>query len=258
MTRFVYPPIFFSSTIDPFSKKKSYKFWTRRFWKCLFSTCDNQDWDSHILQIIRHYKNILVQKNNEYYLKKGTVLYHGSTEYPFLSEHDESRMTFFGLDVIISLWYILESSYLKMDVACLTKMKKKVQYYGYLYEFRLKDDLKITTIIDKLIQNPKNSAVCKKTKSVCLHPQVSFHGVESFYRTLPNLFDLCNEVTLFYEYYKDIIGPPINIYLVDPLILHKNALSNNFDPTESIIEKINERSFAKKDISCQEYKAAFS
>jgi len=237
---------------DPFMSD-DWKFWTKRFWRCLFTTCDAKEWEGPIKEVLTWYNKILIKKNNKLFLKKGTTLYHGSTTYPFLGgQSDTNRMTFFGLDAIISIWYVLEGYLLQNDRKCFKQKSLQVSRYGYLYEFKLKNDLEVTKIIKLLVSNPKNDASCKKRNAVCLHPQVSFHGVESKYRKLPNYFDLCNELSLHYEVYKDILGKPNKIYMIDPILLYQNRNNEQFDPMDSIISS---RGVQKRvDMTCPNYK----
>jgi hypothetical protein len=261
--------------------------WTRRFWKCLFYSCDLKNWEPFVREMLLYYDQLLVHKKDKIYLPKGTILYHSSTEYPFL-KHAKNKMTFFGLDVVISLWYILESKYKSMDMDCfrhkkkeidysgylyefqlqedleityiIKEKKKEIDYSGYLYEFQLQEDLEITYIIKEIVNNPKNMRKCSQNpNAVCLHPQVSFHGLDSNYRELPNLFDLCNEVTLFYDTYKDVIGKPINIYLVDTLLLHRHAKNPRYNPTHAVIHRIKPGIHVPRYLrmSCDKYKKYF-
>jgi hypothetical protein len=230
-----------------------WKFWTRRFWRCLLSTCDAEEWEGPIKEILAWYNKILMQKDGKFYLKKNTKLYHGSITYPFLGgQSNPNRMTFFGLDAIISIWYVLEEYLLKNDSKCFRKNQQKVPRYGYLYEFELKEDLEITKIIKLLVSNPRNNAICRQKKeAVCLHPQVSFHGVDSYYRTLPNNFDLCNELTLHYDFHKNIIGIPKRIFMIDPIRLYENRKNSNFNPIHSIVSIDDKKNV---DLLCTNYK----
>jgi hypothetical protein len=255
MTHFIYPLKIQTPTTNPFDEDDiNWKFWTKRFWKCLFQICDPIQWEEPIKTMLNHYNIILKKKGDQYYLPKNTILYHGSTNYPFFDKTFLSnKITFFGLDIVIALWYILEEIYNKND-HCVNNQNVKIN--GYLYEFQLTKDLPITHIIKKLIINPKDrTEPCKKImNAVCLHPQISFHGTSftNHYRDIVPMFDLCNEITLRYTVYKDYMHLK-NVYFVDPFILHKNATKIHFDPVKSIVS--NKK--YKDIIGCQEYKKEF-
>lgn len=252
MQKFVYPIKIKTPFINPFKSENDWKFWTKRFWKCFFTNCDPIQWEEPIHSMLKYYQSILIEKDGIKYLPKGTKLYHGSTIYPFLGNSPSTnQITFFGLDVIIALWYILEEIYIKNDNCIHTN--KSVQMNGYLYEFVIIQDLPITHIIDKLVINPKDKNIsCKKNPNdVCLHPQIAFHGIsyQNYYRNVVPLFDLCNEITFRFNKYTNHLQLK-NVFLVDPLILHKNANKKGFDPTKSIVSQKK----YKEQISCQQYK----
>ena len=132
---------------------------------------DKSEWFKLRDKILVHMEDQLIYNplNKQKYLPKGTMLYHGSLEYPFLSDSYKNKMTFFGLDTTISLWYILE---LMQDSESI--FKKQYPRFGYLYAFRLKKDLPVTKIIKTIYKNPKDSWHCRMNKeSVCIGPQVS-------------------------------------------------------------------------------------
>ena len=109
----------------------------------------------------------------------------------------KNKMTFFGLDTTISLWYILE---LIQNLPSI--FKKQYPRFGYLYAFRLKKDLPVTKIIKTIYKNPKDSFHCRINKeSVCIGPQVSIRG--RFHTEMPDLYNISIELTLFYNHYND-------------------------------------------------------
>lgn len=238
--------------MNPFDSY-DYKFWTYRFWKCLLKPCDPIQWEKPVQEMLDYYNTFLhYDKDGNIFLKKGTKLYHGSIYYPFLT-HRKDKITFFGLDAVISLWYILEETLTKYDNQCYQQNSKQIDIGGYLYEFVLKQDLKITKIIPTLTQNPKSDKECKKnSKTVCIHPQISFHGGDGVTSRVPaNLFDLCNEITLRYSEYHSIIGEPINVYSVNAFELYQHRSDLNYHPFQSIINKVTKKQQIK--MTCQQY-----
>jgi hypothetical protein len=216
---FIYPPLFFENKsvpiiTNPFDRKQ----W---FWKATLK------------KHVENYEKIfLTNKNGHFYLKKGTRLYHGSLVYPFYAVDGveaHHHKTFFGLDVVISLWYILEQIMIQ-------KKRKKWDDHAYLYEFVLTKDIPVSRILRTLDQHPKDTRACgKPPKAVCLHPQIAFHGVSlpTPQHEVTPLFDLCNEVTLDYQEYKDSLRL-VKVHLVNPNVLFRFRKVPGFDPVQSI------------------------
>jgi len=241
---------------NPFDSS-DWKFWTSRFWKCLWKPCDPLQWEKPVQEMLGHYRQFLrYDKDGSMYLKKGTKLYHGSIHYPFLpgSKESKNKMTYFGLDAVISLWYILEETLTRYDDQCFQQSTKQVEIEGYLYEFILQKDLQITKIIPTLLQNPKYDKECRRNPhAVCLHPQISFHGGDGITsRSPPNLFDLCNEVTLRYSIYESVIGEPVNVYHVNAFDLYQHRLDLKYHPFQSITHRVTKRQKIRK-LTCEQY-----
>ena len=82
------------------------------------------------------FDKILIVKGDKQYIPKGTKLYHGDIQYPFIpgskSTSNKNNMTFFGLDIDIAIWYILE-------LVEIEKFKKDNNFsrFGFLYIFVL-------------------------------------------------------------------------------------------------------------------------
>lgn len=204
---------------------------------------DKKEWDFLVKKTLEYLYSLLIEKDGQYYLPKGTYLYHGSLNYPFRegsqSKNNKNAMTFFGLDVTISLWYILEL------IQDLKYKNTKYKRFGYLYTFRLKEDIPITKIIDTIHQNPKDTFHCKWWKnSVCIGPQVSVRG--NFDIVVPEIYSLSLELTLFYYYFKDYLEIT-DIYLVDPLALKINRNDYYFDPRLAIVERIETYNISEYD-----------
>jgi hypothetical protein len=131
MNQLVFPIQIKTPSQNPFEYQQNWKLWTRRFWKCHFQICDPIQWEQPVKLMLKYYDSILKEKNGRKYLPKGTKLYHGSTTYPFLGHSPSTtKITFFGLDVVIALWYILEEIYIKNDY-CKYRHQKYVQMNAY-------------------------------------------------------------------------------------------------------------------------------
>ena len=103
-----------------------------------------------------------------------TVLWHGTTrEEPVFHP---SRVTFFGLEPMISVWYTLEEA------------EKKV-YSGpaFVYQYRVIKPILLDRYIPTIAEHPG--------VETCLHPQVVLHGYSN-YNALMGPFDLSVELTL--------------------------------------------------------------
>ena len=199
----------------------------RNFFQSIFPDYDHKEWVPLVKKMKTHYKKF--ERGNKLYLPKGTKLYHGSTEYPFLGDApDKNKITYFGLDIDISIWYILE-------LVRLEHFKKKQDFsrFGFLYLFTLTEDIEIDKLIDIIYTNPKDTRECNKTGSVCLHPQVVLRGTTD---DSPNIYKLSSEVTLHYPVYESKLSLD-RVYLVDPLLLEQNKLNRTWKPRNAIIRR---------------------
>ena len=210
---------------------------------------DLEEWFELRDKLLEDMKSQFITIDGQKYLPKGTMLYHGSLKYPFLSGSYDNHMTFFGLDTTISLWYILESMEGLNSI-----FTKKYPRFGYLYAFRLKENLPITKIIETILHISKNFLHCTGgatttgeedsagdevyKKNVCIGPQFSFRG-QLFEETTPNIHHLSLELTLFYNHYKDYLELD-SVYLVDPLALKIHASESEYEPQQAIVQKIDE------------------
>jgi len=210
-------------------------------------------WDKLVKKMMSYYDKILIVKGDKKYLPKGTKLYHGDIKYPFIpgskSTGNKENMTFFGLDIDIAIWYILE-------LVEIEKFKKDNNFsrFGFLYIFVLQEDLELSKIIDIIRDNPKEIRKCRHKNNVCLHPQVAFRGrVE----TAPQIYKLSSEVTLFYDNYTEMLLLD-KIYIVDPLLLELNKNNKEWKPRNAIIKKYNsttiEEELYKETIDSETYK----
>ena len=210
---------------------------------------DLEEWFELRDKLLEDMKSELIEIDGQKYLPKGTMLYHGSLKYPFLSGSYDNHMTYFGLDTTISLWYILE---LMEELNSI--FTNRYPRFGYLYAFRLKENLPITKIIETIVDNPKGHLHCTGEttttgeedstgdevykKNVCIGPQFSFRG-KLLEETTPNIHHLSLELTLFYNHYKEYLELD-SVYLVDPLALKINATQPEFEPQMAILQKIDE------------------
>ena len=111
-----------------------------------------------------------------YYIPKGTKLYHGSLDFyltfdPTCMTCAPDRLTFFGLDIAISLWYLYEMN-LRQD-----------KPYGVIYEFDVVEDIPIHVIQD-IYEHPTSDKKCLTKGVACVHPQYAYHGNEGSFGEL--------------------------------------------------------------------------
>ena len=216
---------------------------------------DHSDWIDPVKKTLSYYESLLIEKNGDLFLPKGNLLYHGSLHYPFRegsqSSDDPTKITFFGLDATISIWYILEliemliyKFYGEFDIE--TELYNR---YGYLYVFELTEDLPVHDILKSLSQNPKEQTRCIRRNTVCLHPQVNFRGMNK----RPDLYELSSEVTFHYSDFKNSLKLT-DIYLVDPLILFQNKYNPYYDPRQSVIKIDEYQSEYNKKLPYKKYK----
>ena len=203
-------------------------------------TFDHKEWLPLVQKMKKHYDKILIKIGGKLYLPRGTKLYHGSTEYPFLGNNPNiKRITFFGLDIDISIWYILE-------LVRLEHFKKRDNFsqYGFLYLFTLTEDLEIHKLIELINTNPKDTRKCGKVGNVCLHPQVVFRGTTD---DSPNIYKLSSEVTLHYPVYESQLSLD-RVYVIDPLVLEQNKLDREWNVRNAVIRRYQNLDNLKRDI----------
>jgi hypothetical protein len=222
------------------------------------------EWEKPI-KITNAYIDTILDKNG--CIPAGTKLYHGSTKSDL--KFTTNKITFFGIDVLISLWYILEmrfdkiqrleeyhehvrkqyssknsrthkSSHTHKNSSSINKIQKKI--YGTLYEFITTKPIRVTNKIIELSNNPKNNGNCQK-ENVCIHPQIIYHGDPDS----PPPYDLGVEVTLDVSKYRDSMKLNKK-YSVNPMILYINRFKefSEFNPVDAI-EDIEMTNFAKNN-----------
>jgi len=209
---------------------------------------DEKTFEEGISQMLKYYDKLLKEVDGVKYLPKGTILYHGSLDYPFYAESNITKdITYMGLDMDISIWYVYELI-MKQQFGL-----KSFERYGFLYVFKLIEDLPVTHIIDKLYLNPKEVNKCKETSSTCLHPQVSYRG-HSFNHVVGS--KLHSELTLVYDSYKDYLEI-IRVYIIDGLSLHENHGDMDYNVRSSILQEYTEGTEYESSISSEKYSELF-
>ena len=162
----------------------------------------------------------------------GTKLYHGSMDGNGNGniKFDQQKLTFFGIDVVISLWILPEQRRAQMykELGYDISLSQQDDYNknhdkGCLYEFQVVKPISVH-LIEDLCQYPLEVKTCK-TKP-CLHPQI---GPDS------PIYNLSTELTMDLKYYKDYIQLKKK-YEVDVNKLEENQdkLFSKFDPVSAI------------------------
>ena len=203
------------------------EYWTYKLTK------DEAKWCSIVEEQAKYLKDYI--KINKGCIPKGTKIYHGSlvSSYSVLKDknildnifYKKNKKTFFGLDSVISIWYILELQY--------NILKYPEPINGYLYEIELIRDLPISHIIEKLLLDDKFDDIFKDDKNICIKPQIGFHNNIRIYK---GEFDMCVEIILDYHEFKEYLKL-INIYEIDAKILIKNKDKKNWDCRRSLISR---------------------
>jgi hypothetical protein len=167
--------------------------------------------------------NIIDGQSIAYYIPKMTKLYHSS--FIFDQKFNMDRITFFGIDIIISLWYLLEE---------LLKPQYRNKRFGLIYEFEVIEDIPVY-ILEKISNHPYNSygkgTICKSKQFACIHPQYAYHGNTNDFR------EMSMEITmnLSNPLFKSSIIPTIHpitkkeiTYVIDMHVLEKMAEMGNY------------------------------
>jgi hypothetical protein len=228
-----------SSPLSQILSKHPFK---KTFLQSFLPNFDHEEWKPLVGKMMKYYEKVIIRKGDKMFLPKNTKLYHGSLEYPFIpaskSKADTRRMTFFGLDIDISLWYILE-------LIEIEKYKKANNFnrFGFLYLLVVTEDIEIHTLIDIINNNPKDIRSCKSQGNVCLHPQVAFRG-QVF--NSPSIYKLSSEITLHYHRYEDKLLLD-KVYIVDPLLLEMNKNDPTWKVRKSIIRRYHKLDILEKD-----------
>lgn len=189
--------------------------------------CESPDWKKYTATNVEKLKEIF--RNNS--IPVGTRLYHGSMDGNI--KFDNPKLTFFGIDVIISLWILPEQRKNKMykELGYDISLSQKIEYNknhdkGYLYEFQVVKPIPVQ-IIEDLCQHPLEVEMCKTQP--CLHPQI---GPDS------PIYNLSTELTIDLKDYKDYIllqkKYEVNINKLEE---NQDKLFSKFDPVSTIVDK---------------------
>ena len=219
---------------------------------------DKKVFDEGIKLMLQFYDKLLKEVDGKKYLPKGTILYHGSLDYPFYVDSEGVKnITFLGLDIDIAMWYIYElimkQQYGFKSFKGRLMGDKSFKKYGFLYAFKLLEDLPITHVIDKLYLNPKEQQKCKEINSTCLHPQVSFRGPDFNYGVGSKLH---TELTMNYNSHEDSLEL-IRVYIVDGLHLHVNHGYTDYNVREAILQEYSSGTEYESPISYIDYSEMF-
>jgi len=159
-----------------------------------------------------------------------TKLYHGSMADNIV--FDKPQITFFGIDVVISLLILPEQrermlrtefeNYYSLDEKELEELKNR-HPTGYLYEFEVVKNIPFNLLEDLCNQHPSSVEICKTQP--CLHPQIAPEDP----------IHLSTELTMDLKDYKDHIQLKKK-YEVDVNLLDKNQkkLFSEFNPVSAI------------------------
>ena len=193
--------------------------------------CESPDWKKYTATNVEKLKEIFL--NNS--IPVGTTLYHGSMDGNGNDNNkfDKPKLTFFGIDVVISLWILPEQRKHKMykELGYDISLSQKIDYNknhdkGYLYEFQVVKPIPVQ-IIEDLCQHPLEVETCKTQP--CLHPQI---GPDS------PIYNLSTELTIDLKDYKDYIllqkKYEVNINKLEE---NQDKLFSKFDPVSAIVDK---------------------
>ena len=165
----------------------------------------------------------------------GTKLYHGSMDANGNGngngniKFDQQKLTFFGIDVVISLWILPEQRRAQMykELGYDISLSQQDDYNknhdkGYLYEFQVVKPIPVH-LIEDLCQYPLEVKTCKEKP--CLHPQI---GPDS------PIYNLSTELTMGMKNYKDIQLKKKYEVDVNKLEENQDKLFSKFDPVSAI------------------------
>ena len=161
----------------------------------------------------------------------GTKLYHGSMDGNGNGniKFDQQKLTFFGIDVVISLWILPEQRRAQMykELGYDISLSQQDDYNknhdkGYLYEFQVVKPIPVH-LIEDLCQYPLEVKTCKEKP--CLHPQI---GPDS------PIYNLSTELTMGMKNYKDIQLKKKYEVDVNKLEENQDKLFSKFDPVSAI------------------------
>lgn len=189
----------------------------------------------------KSYLDDIINTYQQGFIPKGTVLYHSSLYYPLWKPTRISNTIFFGVDVLISIWYALEmyekqfmkfqlskSQYNRLepdDIKEYEMYRKLVENkIGFLYVFRTTKDLQLT-MIPNISDHVFTSNICSTN---CIHPQGSFHGHDMTKFTKLDLTTMSNVPLLCGELSTEIILSNFNdVEVVDTFMIDISELEKH-------------------------------
>ncbi len=124
------------------------------------------EWKIPIQRVVSHLDTLVETNQRGKFIPVGTKLYHGSLNPKLDFKNLLNHIMFFGMDVVISLWYMLE---LQSD------SEPSELIPGTLYEFVVTRPIPVE-ILPNLYQHPSETDSCLDEPIGCIHPQISFHG----------------------------------------------------------------------------------
>ena len=124
------------------------------------------EWEMPLQHVGSYIDTLLETHQGGRFIPVGTKLYHGSLNPALDFKHLLDHITFFGIDVVISLWYMLELQ----SEADPSELKP-----GTLYEFIVTRPIPVE-ILPNLYDHPTETERCLNEPIGCIHPQISFHG----------------------------------------------------------------------------------
>jgi hypothetical protein len=148
-------------------------------WTGHYSEKDTRDWINPRNEVLEQLHQMFTDPSEPRSMRIpiGTKLYHGTCNANLDIQRLKDKITFLGLEPIISIWYTAEEA-------------RRRDTFGYVYEFEVVRPIPIDYIIPDLETNPKGVKMCVKG-AVCVHPQITFHDASE---SGPK--DLSVEVTL--------------------------------------------------------------
>jgi hypothetical protein len=173
-----------------------------------------------------YFKNIdAMYRKKIQILSKDTIVYHGSLNKT--EKYEKTKPSYFGLDFPISAWILPESADNKY------KKTGRMQRYGYVHVYKLKNPLKYEYIDEDMCVplDPPNNIRC--SKHPCVHAQVVYHGIPI---TSNNFIDIGTELTIPGHMIDNVLHY-VGTHKLDIMILLANITIpyNSWQPEKAII-----------------------
>ncbi len=225
----------------------------------------NAAWQVHVNDAWRKFDSTFGTDGS---IKAGTQLFHGSLDpnFDLFNLRDANRPVFFGLDPYIAIWYVYEQAawdWRKHGRGFLSSVRPKKYFsqarpqkrqksrrkrgklgpcngIGYLYVYQLTSDIPASNVrrLLRLQDNPKDDAACfgrkSDMKTVCVHPQIAYHGFAPGAGPTAPLQDISFELTLRPSEYVGSIEQT-NKWMVNILDLHLNEDEPKYDALAALV-----------------------